>query len=98
LYLAGSSKKNLSIMSDQKAITWKELKEFCNSLPETELEKPVQWWGEEISGKVVKAHQLEEDYVTTDYGCEPASVQEYEDDDDPYEVTHPKGTPMLEMD
>lgn len=85
-------------MSDQKCISWAQLKEFCNSLSDEQLQKPVQWWGEEVSGYVFKVHQLEEDFVTTDYGCEPASVQEYEEGDDPYEVTHPAGTPMLEVD
>lgn len=85
-------------MSEGKAITWKELKEFANSLSDEQLQAPVRWWGEEMSGCVFKAHQLEEDYVTTDYGCEPASVQEYDEGDEPYEVTHPKGTPMLEAD
>jgi hypothetical protein len=81
-----------------KKFTWANLKEFANSLPEEELQKEVIWWGDECGGQIDGAHQLEEDYVTTDYGCEPASAQEYDEGDDPYEVTHPKGTPILQTD
>lgn len=81
-----------------KAITWRKLKKFCNSLPEKELKKPVQWWGEERGGDIQSAYQLPEDYVQTDYGCEPASVQEYEEGDEPYEIAHKKGTPILHTD
>jgi len=81
-----------------KKFTWGDLKEFANSLPEEELQKEVIWWGDECGGQIDGAHQLSEDFVTTDYGCEPASAQEYEEGDEPYEVTHPKGTPILQAD
>lgn len=83
---------------NNKKFTWANLKEFANSLPEEELKKEVIWWGEEEGGRIDGAYQLSEDFVTTDYGCEPASVQEYEEGDEPYEVTHPKGTPILQTD
>ena len=78
-----------------KAISWRKLKEFCNSLPDSELDKEVIWSGEEEGGKITSAEQVEEDYVQTDYGCEPASVQEYEEGDEEYPVCWPKGTPIL---
>ena len=85
-------------MQEEKKYTWKQLKEFCNSLPENELEKEVVWWGEERGGSIDFADQLSEDYVITDYGCEPASVQEYETWEEPYEIAYPKGTPILHTD
>lgn len=78
-----------------KKFTWGDLKQFANSLPEEELQKDVIWWGDECGGQIDGVYQLPEDFVTTDYGAEPASVQEYEDGDEEYEVTHPKGTPIL---
>jgi hypothetical protein len=83
----------------QKYITWGELKEFCNKLPDSQLKKHIHWWGEEKGGSVSRVYQLPEDFVTTDYGLEPLSVQEPpEEGEDQYSVTHPKGTPILEVD
>jgi hypothetical protein len=81
-----------------KKFTWGELKKFINKLPAKELKKEVVWWGEEEGGKISSAYQLDEDYVATDYGCEPASVQEYDDGDEPYEVAYKEGTPILSAD
>lgn len=77
------------------SLTWKQLKEFCNGLPESELEKLVIWTDEEEGGRIVSVEQLEEDYVQTDYGCEPASVQEYEEGEEEYPVCLTKGSPIL---
>ena len=43
-------------------MTWNELKEFCNSLPEHELGKNVFMWREEECIDKIEAEQLEEDY------------------------------------
>lgn len=85
-------------MSKAKKFTWAKLKEFANRLPESELKKEVIWWGDETGGKITSAYTLDEDYCQTDYGCEPASVQEYEEGCEPYPITHPKGTPILSED
>ena len=85
-------------MVKSKKFTWGTLKKFINKLPESELKKEVNWWGEERGGKINFAHTLEEDYVITDYGCEPASVQEYEDGEEPYPIAYKKGTPILNTD
>lgn len=82
----------------KEPFTWQALKNFCNSLPEEHLKKEVVWWGEERGGKVDSAFQLPEDYVVTDYGCEPASAQEYEDGEEPLEVVYPLGFPILSTD
>lgn len=71
---------------------------FIDALPAADLKKEISWWGEEQGGKVTSAYQLEEDYVQTDYGCEPASVQEYEVGDDPYPVAYKKGYPIIGFD
>jgi len=78
-----------------KPISWQQLKDFCNSLPAEELNKPVIWSGEEAGGEIISVERVEEDYVQTDYGCEPASVQEYEEGDEHYPVVWAKGTPVL---
>ena len=56
-------------------MNWKELKDFCNSLPESELEKKVILWREEEAITKITAEQLEEDnYVLIDSeedGCFP---------------------------
>lgn len=78
--------------------TWSDLKNFCNSLPEEELEKQVHWWGDERGGKVYRAYQLPEDFIETDYGCEPLSAQEPPEDDEEYVISYAKGTPILDTD
>jgi hypothetical protein len=78
-----------------KKFTWGDLKSIINELPTSELEKQVVWWGEEVGGTINKVLILDEDYVATDYGCEPASVQEYEEGDEEYPIAYEKGTPIL---
>lgn len=56
-------------------MNWNELKDFCNSLPESELEKNVMLWREEEAITDISAEQLEEDsYVdneSSESGCFP---------------------------
>jgi hypothetical protein len=86
-------------MANKNPYTWQKLKDFCNKLPEKELKKEVIWWGEEQGGSVSSAYQLKEDYVETDYGCEPLSAQDpIKDDEEPWEVAYPKGTPIISVD
>lgn len=81
-----------------KKYTWGDLKKFVNKLPPQELKKAVRWWGEERGGEVKFADRLEEDYVRTDEGCEPASVQDYEEGDEHYPIIFSKGTPIISVD
>lgn len=83
---------------ETKPITWQQLKDFANALPKHQLRKGVQWWGEERSGKITRAYRLKEDHCQTDDGIETACSQEYEEGDEPPPITHPKGTPMLDVD
>lgn len=85
-------------MSKTKKFTWGDLKTFVNNLSPKVLKKEVVWWGDETGGNIIGAFELGEDYVQTDYGCEPASVQEYEPGDDPYPVAYKKGHPILSAD
>lgn len=74
------------------------MKDFVNQLSSLQLKKHINWWGEERGGKVIDVYCLQEDFCQTDYGIEPASVQEYEEGDKPYPITHPKGTPIISVD
>jgi len=57
-------------------LTWAELKEACNKIPESQLNEPVRWWGEERGGCINRVDIQIEDMVMTDEGWEPKSVQE----------------------
>jgi len=54
-------------------MNWKDLKEFCNNLPESELEKKVILWRESEAITDIEAMQLEEDHYidpeNSDDGC-----------------------------
>lgn len=82
-------------------MNWKELKDFCNSLPESELNKTVIVWGEEHGIANVCAEQLSEDYYYNpddpDVGCFPISDMKdlSGEDKESLEVVYSKGTPMI---
>lgn len=56
-------------------MNWKKLKDFCNNLPESELEKKVILWREDEAITNIETEQLDEDhYVYVDdseNGCFP---------------------------
>lgn len=84
-------------------MTWKELKEFCNQLPEEELNKNVIMWREEESIIKIEAFQLEEDhYVDEDRwvseGCFPESEIPKDDPDLILQKVYDKGHPILQED
>lgn len=56
-------------------MTWIELKEFCNSLPEDQLKRSVILWREEDAITDIWAEQLLEDHYKGDEddGCYPLS-------------------------
>lgn len=78
-------------------MTWQQLKDFANSLPEDQLQKEVIWLGDETGGKITEAIPLKEDYVNMGYGYEPISVYEEEADfdKDDAEGVLDAGTPVL---
>lgn len=83
-------------------LTWAELKEACNKIPEAQLNEPVRWWGEERGGKVNSVYPLHEDYVSGEEGWEPKSIQEVDEfqsqEDIDNMVTMPKGFFVLSTD
>jgi hypothetical protein len=55
-------------------MTWKQLKDFCNNLPESELEKNVILWRECDVIIDISAEQLDQDHYVNesgDDGCFP---------------------------
>lgn len=88
-------------------MNWKELKEFCNSLTEEQLQKKVILWREEEAIIDISASQLEEDYYTDpddENGCFPESDAKYlvESNKDDYpdgmndlKKVYDKGHPVL---
>lgn len=90
--------------NQKKAITFRELKEFVNTLDEWQLDCPVISSGEERGFDIQSVSVLEEDNYVDDYSRQPVSV--YDGDEDPeyptpesqgYEIIK-KGTPYLYFD
>lgn len=85
-----------------KTFTWKDLKIFVNTLPKSELNKPVKLWKAETPEIIVDdAYVLSEDWYETDEAYEPKSVVEGdlgEDETiDDYELIATKGSPFLSV-
>lgn len=87
-------------------MTWRELKEFVNTLPENELEKAVIVWREDEVTSPIKAMKLEEDHYVGDFSsniCFPLSeAKEIVSDEDEFpngiadlEKVYDKGHPIL---
>ena len=79
-------------------MNWRELKEFCNTLPEEQLERKVILWREDEVINKIEPKLLEEDfYIGEDEdGCYPASEAE-----EPIELlkkVYSKGDAILEED
>ena len=80
-------------------MNWKELKDFCNSLPESELEKNVMLWREDEAFNKIEAEQLDEDhYIKVDEpeeGCFPVSESKDLESDVKIKRVYKKGQPLL---
>jgi len=76
---------------------WKELKEFCNSLNEVQLEEKIRLWREYEAINDISASALEEDmYVEksgSPDGCFPLS--DYNGKKKDLMKVYDKGTPIL---
>ena len=85
----------------EKRLTWQQLKEFCNKIPEQFLTNEVSVIGEERGFDIEIAETLEEDYYQDDYAFQPVSVFDDTDgevfEDMGYDIT-PKGSPFLYID
>lgn len=91
-------------------MNWKQLKDFCNSLPESELEKEkdVVLWREEEAITDISAEQLDEDHYVEigeeENGCIPLSevesqiknyFTEYPNGLEHFSKVYDKGHPIL---
>lgn len=91
-------------------MNWKKLKDFCNSLPESELEKNVILWREDADDVItdIDAEQLPEDQYldieNEEDGCFDKSEAEsrikampddYPDGIDHFRKVYDKGHPIL---
>lgn len=81
-------------------MNWRQLKDFANSLPESELEKKVILWREDEAITEIEAEQLEEDhYIKVDdpeNGCFPVSECKELEPDVKIKRVYEKGTPILQ--
>ena len=78
-------------------MTWQELKDFCNNLPEEVLDKDVVLWREEDSITEIESRELEEDYYMNpedDLVCLPESEMPTNLEDDRVKV-YDRGFPIL---
>lgn len=89
-------------------MNWRQLKDFCNNLPESELEKNVILWREDEAITDISANQLDEDHYIderdSDNGCFPLSEAQSQIKSDPKEFSkglagfkkvYDKGSPIL---
>lgn len=82
-------------------MNYRELKDFCNNLPESELEKKVILWREDAEDVIteIEAEQLEEDYyIKRQYpeeGCFPGSECKYLEPTTKIKRVYKKGHPIL---
>jgi len=80
-------------------MNFKELKDFCNSLTESELEKPVILWREDECITEITAEQLDEDHYfdvdNPENGCFPVSEANGLDPETKIKKCYNKGTPIL---
>ena len=79
----------------QKKMNWKQLKEFCNSLDEEQLERKVILWREVEAISAIDAMKLQEDhYIGEDEeACYPES--EAKEPLDNLKKMYQKGDPIL---
>ena len=59
-------------------MNWRKLKEFCNNLPENELDKKVIVWREYEGITKIEAEQLLEDHYSNPYNIEEGCFPELE--------------------
>jgi len=82
-------------------MNWKQLKDFCNNLPESELEKNVILWREDAEDVIleIEAEQLDEDYYIKvddpEDGCFPVSESKDLEPDTKIKRVYKIGHPIL---
>lgn len=82
-------------------MNYRELRDFCNNLPESELEKNVILWREDAEDVIteIQAEQLDEDYYIKvddpEDGCFPVSESKDLEPDTKIKRVYKKGHPIL---
>lgn len=89
-------------------MNWKQLKDFCNNLPESELEKNVILWRESEAITNISSEQLDEDYYIdpddSENGCFPElemksqinmSPNDFPNGVEHFQKVYDKGHPVL---
>lgn len=82
-------------------MNWKQLKDFCNNLPESELEKNVILWREDAEDVItaIDAEQLHEDHyikvADPEEGCFPVSECKELEPNTKIKRVYQKGHPIL---
>jgi hypothetical protein len=89
-------------------MNWKQLKDFCNSLPESELEKNVILWREDEAITKIEAESLKEDHYidieNSENGCFPEyqmksfiseDEEAYPNGEKDFKKCYDKGHPIL---
>jgi hypothetical protein len=76
-------------------MNWKQLKEFCNSLDEKQLDRKIVLWREDEAVNNVEAMTIEEDHYIgeDDEGCYPES--EAKEPLENLKKVYEKGNPIL---
>jgi len=81
-------------------MNWKQLKDFCNNLPESELEKNVILWQEENVITDIDARQLEQDYYiereNPENGCFGVTERKELEPDTKIKRVYKEGHPILQ--
>lgn len=89
----------MSTLKPSKPMKWQELKDFCNSLNEVELQKNVIVWGEDRGETINSAYQLEEEHLYDGEAMCPLSVfDEDQLEEHQFNERMHVGTPILGMD
>jgi len=81
-------------------MNWRELKEFCNSLDNEQLEKKVILWREESAITNMDAEILADDYYIGDdedgcYTLSDAGLSIEDAEEKGLEIVYEKGNPIL---
>jgi hypothetical protein len=81
-------------------MTWKELKEFANSLDEKQLDKNVVLWREDEAVNDINAENLKEDYYIGDddeecYSLADAGLTIEDAEEKGLRKVYDKGSPIL---
>lgn len=89
----------------ERSLLWSDLKTFCNSLSEEQLQNEVRVWGEEKGGGIYAISEIQDDLINpSGDGLEMKSIYTESEDKDDKEIGEEedivvsKGSIILELD